>query len=102
METTTGQLSKGLKQTISTVSALWALLGLPLMFGCFCGVLVLVAEGESNFSSVGLAVFGFSLVLLTGGAGSLVAWHASRSLAGKPSQPLRLFPAWLWAGGVSF
>jgi RsiW-degrading membrane proteinase PrsW (M82 family) len=97
MTTTPGQLPKWLKQTLSTVSVLWALLGVPLMFGCFCGVLVLVAEGESDFSSVGLAVFGFSLVLLTGGAGSLVAWHASRSLAGKPSHPLRLFPAWLWA-----
>jgi len=97
MNTTTGQLPKWLKQTLSPVSVLWALLGLPLICGWLCAVLVMIGEGDRSSASVGLAIFGFALVVLTGGAGAIVAWHVGNSLAGKLSHPIRLFPAWLWA-----
>jgi RsiW-degrading membrane proteinase PrsW (M82 family) len=86
-----------LKRVIAVAGLLWAaLFGLPPALGYWCAVLGTLGEPVPEAIRIGLA--GLMAVLLTAGVGVVFAWHAWNSLRGKPSRPLRLPAAWLWAG----
>ncbi len=86
-----------LKKVIAVAGLLWAaLFGLPSALGYWC--LVMGALSESVPEAVGTGLIGLMAVLLTAGVGVVFGWHALDSLHGKPSRPLRLPAAWLWAG----
>lgn len=94
MKAATGPFPDWLKRALGIVSLPWAFLGLPVLLGCACVALVTLEDGDAEAASLTLA--SFTLALLTGGAGAVVALHAWRSLAGRPSHPIQLLPTWLW------
>jgi RsiW-degrading membrane proteinase PrsW (M82 family) len=97
MTSASGKLSDGLKMGLGVAALLWGLLGVPIGTVWSCSALVAAGVGDGGPTNVGPAVLSFMLVVLTGGAGLTIAWHAFRSLSKKPSRPMRLFPAWPWA-----
>ncbi|MFZ5884375.1 MAG: PrsW family glutamic-type intramembrane protease [Chloroflexota bacterium] len=96
VQTTAKVVSDGLKRVIQILGLLLIIAGVPLTLNLLC-ILPLVALG-GGMDTVYFGVISLTLVLLTFGAGLTTFWHASRSLNGKPSKPLRFPPIFLLVG----
>ncbi len=92
----TGPMPGWLKSLILLGGVFLALPGLPLALAASCSVMSSLSSWYQGAVQNALGLI--TLTLLTLGAGLVVAWHASRSLAAKPSGPLRLPAAWLMSG----
>lgn len=92
----TDPMPKSLKTAILVAGLVLLFPGLAigLMYAC---VMPLVILG-SRRDALPVGTFSFVLLILTLGAGGIVAWHAARSLQGKASQVLRLPRVWIIAG----
>ena len=89
-------MSKSLKTAILIAGLVLLLPGVMIAFANLC-IMPLVILG-SHSESLGIGTVSFVLLVLTLGAGGVVAWHAARSLSGKVSKPLRLPRVWIIAG----
>lgn len=96
MKLFTGPLSKQTKTIILIAGLVLMLPGVPAALGYLCIVPFAVLSSPREALSIGS--FSFFFLLLTLGAGGVVAWHALQSLRGKPSRALRLPPVWIIAG----
>ncbi len=91
-KTLIGPMPASLKSLILIVGVILALVGLPVAAGSACvGFLMVTARAVETISP---ALFLLTLTLLTFVAGIIIAVHASRSAAGKPSTAFRLPAAW--------
>ena len=89
-------MSKRTKSIMLIAGLLLFLPGLVMALLNLC-IMPFVILGSSR-DSLGIGTASFVLLMLTLGAGGVVAWHATRSLDGKPSRPLQLPPVWIIAG----
>jgi len=90
-------MSRWLKQLAMILGLLFALPGVLLVNGFLClGLVSLVDPYAIDAFSGGMTAF--MLAVLTLGGGGIVFWHSYQAIKGKPSQPLRLPPAWVLAG----
>jgi hypothetical protein len=84
-----------LKRLFVIGGLLLVLAGLPMMFGYTCIALVLTLSEDREAMQVGLV--SFILMAVTIGAGGIIFWHSWRSLQGKISKPMSLWPLWTLA-----
>lgn len=96
MKLFTGPLSNQTKSIILLAGLLLMLPGVPAALGYLCIVPFVILS--SPYEGLSLGSFSFFFLMLTLGAGGVVAWHAFQSLRGKPSRALRLPPVWIIAG----
>lgn len=97
-QTTPSTVPDGLKRVIRTLGLILIIVGAPLTINLLC-ILPLAALGAGGRDVVYFGGVSLTLALLTLGAGLAAFWHASRSLSGKPSKPLR-FPSTFLLVGV--
>ncbi len=71
--------------------------GVMVLIANACLVPFLILSSRRDAPTVGMA--SFAILVMTLGAGSVMTWHAVRSLRGKPSGIMRLPPAW-WMAGI--
>ena len=89
-------MPKSLKTAILVAGLVLLFPGLliGLMYACVMPFVIL----GSRRDALSVGTFSFVLLMITLGAGGIVAWHAARSLQGKASQVLRLPRVWIMAG----
>jgi RsiW-degrading membrane proteinase PrsW (M82 family) len=90
-------MSKQSKTVILVAGLALLLPGVLIAFANVC-LMPFVILGSSRGGALGIGTVSFVALLLTLGAGVVVAWHAARSLQGKASAPLRLPRVWIIAG----
>lgn len=81
-------MSKQTKSLILAAGLVLVLSGLLIALGYLC--IVPLAIPSSPREALGIGTVSFALLMLTLGAGGVVAWHSIQSLRGKPSRALRL------------
>ena len=77
-----------LKQIVAIGALLFALLGLPALFGFVCLTLISVIDGSPE--AIGIGLITFPLTVVTLGAGGLIFWHSLRSIRNINSTLFRL------------
>lgn len=97
MKIGTGIMPMWWKQIVLVAGGALLLPGVILALANACLVLILLAESGQDAPAIGMATFAALVVTL--GAGGVMALHASRSLRGKPSGVMRIPQAW-WMVGI--
>jgi len=90
------KIPRWLKQIMMVGGFLFALPGTLAALGFFCGGTVAVFDGGDDFAGPAVVLFVMTVIML-GGGGALF-WHSMRSLEGKSSKLLRLWPGWALFG----
>ena len=89
-------MSKSLKTAVLVAGLVLLLPGMMIALANLC--IFPFAILSSPRDALGIGTISFVLLMLTLGAGCVVAWHAARSLAGNASKPLRLPRVWIIVG----
>jgi RsiW-degrading membrane proteinase PrsW (M82 family) len=97
MRVGTGIMPIWWKQIVLVAGGALLLPGVLVAMANACVVLILMAGSGQDAPTIGMATF--AILLMTLGAGGVMALHASRSLRGKPSGVLRMPQAW-WMAGI--
>ena len=101
VQNTPRAVSDRLKQVIRTIGLVLIIVGAPLTINLLC-ILPLVSFSVGGGDIVYFGVASLTLATLTLGAGMAAYWHASRSLSGISSRPLRFPPTMLLIGVFVF
>jgi len=89
-------MSKSLKTAVLVAGLVLLLPGLLIALANLCVMPIAILSSPRD--ALGIGTISFVLLMLTLGAGGVVAWHAARSLAGNASKPLRLPRVWIIVG----
>ena len=89
-------ISTRIKQWTLILGALLALPGILISMGYLCSLVLIVPYDDHE--AVFAGILGFSMSILSLGAGGITFWQAYQSLRNKQSKNVKLPPIWILVG----